>query len=322
MNNTRPIPLLLLILSLVFNTACAQDGAPVSTTEALPSSAATVTSRIDSHFEPVIRRLVSDGWPEAWVRAKFADTRTEYIPKLWVINARKKSSGVASSSSSAYAWVNTKESAIACSTFIETYRNEMESAEKKYGVEKETIAALLRCETRHGQVTGKYHVFSVFASTALMPVQEYVDQNIARAREVMKERGADSVAIEAEVEWIRARAVKRGNWAYNELVNLLKIERHGHIDGMSLYGSWAGAFGWSQFLPSSYLSRAVDGDGDGRLDLFSPADAIHSVANYLRDAGYRSGSNSSKRKAIFNYNNSTPYVNSILGLAERVRKME
>jgi membrane-bound lytic murein transglycosylase B len=321
MNNIRPIPLLLLILAFAANVANAQDANPASDAQTLTSAGTRGTNTIDSRYEPIIRRLVSDGWPEAWVRAKFADPRTEFIEKLSVINARKKSSG-ASGSSSAYAWVNTKESALACSTFIETYRAEIESAEQIYGVDKETIAALLRCETRHGQVTGKYHVFSVFASTALMPVEEYVERNVARARQVMAERDADSAAIEAEVAWIRARAVKRGNWAYGELVNLLKIERHGHIDGMSLYGSWAGAFGWSQFLPSSYLSRAVDGNGDGRLDLFTPADAIHSVANYLKSAGYRSGSNSSKRKAIYNYNNSTAYVNSILGLAERVRKME
>lgn len=286
---------------------------------ALSNSSLKAAYKIDSRFEPIVQRLVADGWPEGWVRERFADNRTEYIPKLTVINVRKKSSG---GGSSAYNWMNTKESADACRTFIQTYRSEIEEAEKIYGVDKETIAALMRCETRHGQVTGNYHVFSVFASTALMPVQVYVDANIERARETMAARKAKPEAIEAEIDYIRARAKKRGNWGYDELVSLLKIEKHGHIDGMSLKGSWAGAFGWSQFLPSSYLKRAVDGNGDGRLDLFTPADAIHSVANYLRAAGYRSGNSSARRKALFNYNNSTAYVNSIINLAERVGKTD
>jgi len=74
-----------------------------------------------------------------------------------------------------------------------------------------------------------------------------------------------------------------------ELIDLLKIADTG-IPRSSLVGSWAGAFGNPQFLPSVYLRLAVDGDGDGRRDIWnSEPDTLHSIANYFRDAGWRRG---------------------------------
>jgi lytic murein transglycosylase len=70
-----------------------------------------------------------------------------------------------------------------------------------------------------------------------------------------------------------------------ELIDLLKIADTG-VPRSTLVGSWAGAFGNPQFLPSVYLRVAVDGDGDGDRDIWtSEADTLHSIANYFRDAG-------------------------------------
>jgi lytic murein transglycosylase len=74
-----------------------------------------------------------------------------------------------------------------------------------------------------------------------------------------------------------------------ELIDLLKIADTG-VPRSTLVGSWAGAFGNPQFLPSVYLRVAVDGDGDGDRDIWtSEADTLHSIANYFRDAGWRPG---------------------------------
>jgi len=74
-----------------------------------------------------------------------------------------------------------------------------------------------------------------------------------------------------------------------ELIDLLKIADTG-VPRSTLVGSWAGAFGNPQFLPSVYLRVAVDGDGDGDRDIWtSEADTLHSIGNYFRDAGWRSG---------------------------------
>ncbi len=74
-----------------------------------------------------------------------------------------------------------------------------------------------------------------------------------------------------------------------ELIDVLKIADSG-VARDSLVGSWAGAFGNPQFLPSVYLRLAVDGDGDGDRDIWnSDVDTLHSIANYFRDAGWRGG---------------------------------
>jgi len=74
-----------------------------------------------------------------------------------------------------------------------------------------------------------------------------------------------------------------------EFVDLLKIADKG-FSRSQLVGSWAGAFGNPQFLPSVYLRLAKDGDGDGRADIWnSRADTLHSIAHYFRDAGWRQG---------------------------------
>jgi lytic murein transglycosylase len=74
-----------------------------------------------------------------------------------------------------------------------------------------------------------------------------------------------------------------------EFIDLLKIADTG-FDRSTLVGSWAGAFGHPQFLPSIYLRLAKDGDGDGRADIWNNrADALYSIANYFRDAGWRMG---------------------------------
>jgi lytic murein transglycosylase len=74
-----------------------------------------------------------------------------------------------------------------------------------------------------------------------------------------------------------------------ELIDLLKIADTG-VPRSTLVGSWAGAFGNPQFLPSVYLRVAVDGDGDGDRDIWtSEADTLHSIGNYFHDAGWRRG---------------------------------
>jgi membrane-bound lytic murein transglycosylase B len=152
-----------------------------------------------------------------------------------------------------------------------------------------------------------------------MDAKPFLSTSNDRAKKDLADRKLSDSETNAKIQWLRNRAASRSKWAYKELTNLLKIDQSGHAEALSIYGSWAGAFGWSQFLPSSYLSRAVDGDGDQKIDLFNPADAINSVANYLSKAGFKMGDRASQHRAIFNYNNSSAYVESIMGLADRLK---
>lgn len=83
---------------------------------------------------------------------------------------------------------------------------------------------------------------------------------------------------------------RRANYYRGELYAAMKIVQSGDIDPRDFTGSWAGAFGHTQFMPSTFLASAVDGDGDGRRDLVhSAADALASTANYLRKGGWQPG---------------------------------
>lgn len=125
------------------------------------------------------------------------------------------------------------------------------SIERRYGVPAPMLFAIWGHETNYGSYVG--------------------DFDLARSLATLAWEG-------------RRRALFEG-----ELIALLKMVDQG-VPTYRLKGSWAGAFGYPQFLPSVYLKLAVDGDGNGTRDIFtSPADTIASIANYFRDAGWRPG---------------------------------
>ncbi|MFO1137829.1 MAG: lytic murein transglycosylase [Paracoccus sp. (in: a-proteobacteria)] len=84
---------------------------------------------------------------------------------------------------------------------------------------------------------------------------------------------------------------RRGEFFAGELVAALRIIQAGDVDNGRMVGSWAGAMGHTQFMPSSFLTHAVDFNGDGRRDIWSddPTDALASTASYLRQMGWRPG---------------------------------
>ena len=83
---------------------------------------------------------------------------------------------------------------------------------------------------------------------------------------------------------------RREEWARGQLLAALKILQSGDINRAQMIGSWAGAMGQTQFLPSNFLAYAVDADGDGRRDIWgSMADVMHSTANFLTRSGWQAG---------------------------------
>jgi len=126
-------------------------------------------------------------------------------------------------------------------------------AEQRYGVDRHVIAAVWGIETDYGRTAGRNFLPHALSTLAC--------------------RGNRRTAF-----WRR------------ELIAALTIVNNGDLPLDKLYGSWAGAFGQTQFMPSTYRRLAVDLDGDGKKDLVdSIPDALGSTANYLRRAGWRAG---------------------------------
>ncbi len=124
--------------------------------------------------------------------------------------------------------------------------------EKEFGVDKEVIVALWGIETSYGENTGNYSIVDVLAT----------------------------LAYEG----------RRRDFFHDELINALKILDDGHIALEEMSGSWAGAMGQCQFMPSSFLLYAVDYNKDGKRDIWSSTDDVFaSIANYLKSEGWKHG---------------------------------
>ena len=133
---------------------------------------------------------------------------------------------------------------------LEEHKDILAEVSAKYGVQPRFIVALWGIETNFGQHTGG---FSVIAALATL-----------------------------------AHDGRRSAYFRKELLNALTILQEGYIKPADMKGSWAGAMGQSQFMPSSFLSYATDWDGDGRRDIWTTQnDVFASIANYLSSVGWR-----------------------------------
>ena len=136
------------------------------------------------------------------------------------------------------------------------------------------------------------------ARRAAIPQLDAIEQRFGVPREILLaiwSRESAFGAIQGDFDVIRSMASlaaqgRRRDWAEGELISALRIIGSGEATRSQLKGSWAGAMGQTQFLPSTYLSTAVDGDGDGRRDIWgSPADALASAASLLAKGGWAPG---------------------------------
>jgi membrane-bound lytic murein transglycosylase B len=142
--------------------------------------------------------------------------------------------------------------------FWENYQSELNRAEQTYGVPAEIIVGIIGVETFYGQNMGNYRVLDVLTTLTL---------NFPSSH---------------------PRAAERQAFFKSELGHFLVQSRQQNDAGVK--GSFAGAIGWPQFMPSSVVKFAVDFDGDGKIDLLkSPVDAIGSVANYFKAFGWQTG---------------------------------
>ncbi|MEM4261260.1 MAG: lytic murein transglycosylase, partial [Candidatus Woesearchaeota archaeon] len=199
-------------------------------------------------------------------------------------------------------------------SFIEANKEIFNECSKIYGIPKEVIASILWIETKNGSYLGTHNIVSVFFSASMSEEPEFIQMNFEAFRESEEYKDKDSSLI---MDLVTARASKKANWAIEELLALEKMYKEYNINILNLNGSWAGAFGYSQFLPSSFINYSVDGDNDGVINLFSLKDAIFSIANYLKENGWKD-TYESQNKAVYAYNNSKEYVQAVMTLYHKV----
>lgn len=195
--------------------------------------------------------------PDAWVTAAISDARM--LPNV----ARLVTP---STKPTAKNWAAYRERFIeprriaAGLSFWQEHASDLARAEHTYGVPARIIVGILGVETLYGQHTGSFRILDALATLAF------------------------------DFPQVHPRAQERQAFFRQELEHFLLLTHQNRADPRSLKGSYAGAMGLPQFMPSSWRRYAVDFDGDGHIDLWnSTADAIGSVANYFRAFDWQTG---------------------------------
>jgi len=135
--------------------------------------------------------------------------------------------------------------------FVEENFEILESVEKDFGVSKFYVASIIGCETNYGSFLGTYNPLDTIFTRAFEPKNSFWQQ---------------------------------------ELIELFILSKKYNLDPKAIKSSWSGALGLGQFIPSSYNNYGVDYDSDGIVDMYnSKKDGIASVANYLKENGWKSG---------------------------------
>src|SRR5512139_716369 len=133
---------------------------------------------------------------------------------------------------------------------LQEHADLLDAVERQYGVSKAVLVAFWGMETHYGAMLGSLNIPASLATLAF-----------------------DG---------------RRSEFFRGQLLDALRIIDAGHVSAADMKGSWAGAMGQMQFMPSTFRAYAVDGDGDGRIDLWrSLPDAMNSAANYLKRAGWQ-----------------------------------
>lgn len=196
-------------------------------------------------------------------------------------------------------------------TFVNKNKKAFDSVEKEYGVSRETVSSLLYIETRHGANKGNFHVASVFLD--LIQADRPTVVRYLKARLPHYTSNYDK-AMQGK---IAKRARLKADWALGEIKALSEMYKRDKKMLKSLKGSYSGAFGMAQFIPSSYVSMARSLKKGHTADIGKADDAIASVAHYLKVSGWRPKQNRSHKRALMRYNNSEDYAEAIMSLAKR-----
>ena len=257
-----------------------------------------------NEFDKLSQRLIKDGFTPEKINTLFSSDQVFFTPSgvsLFFIH---------SESSLDYDQFVSPKSIAKARKYLENHKESLSLAEQKYGVNKTVITAILLVETRLGSYLGKRTVINTLSTMAALTdeaLREKIWKSISDKKKPKRE------AFLKKVE-------KRSKWGYEELKALIKYSSREGIAPETIKGSYAGAMGISQFMPSNALTLAKDGNNDGKVNLFNHSDAIFSVANYLKHHGWKPDiTRQRQHEVLFRYNHSNYYVDTLLKISDKLK---
>ena len=253
----------------------------------------------DRHF--LVNLFKAEGFEKHFLLTTFNDRRLVKLPIVISKNVHNKEN------KRNYDDFYSAYSLRAATRFSKKWQTVLMRASEKFEVDREVLVAILLVETGLGNVLGRYPIITVFSSILL----EHREKQITYK---------DSQPVAPEEQYVVERLQLKSKWAKKELLALLSIIVKNKHSAFRLKGSFAGAFGIPQFLPSSYLRWGYDSDQNGTVNLFLFPDAIYSTANYLRAHGWKKGLYlESNKDVIYMYNRSHIYVETVLNVAKKIQ---
>lgn len=260
----------------------------------------------------LIDRLVMDGYAREDMVVLFSRPEVVFMPEVIESKTvpafkkkfdppkKKPSTGAVS----IYKSMTAPERIAEARAFLRENMTILRAVEIEYGVPKEVLVAIMAVETRLGTFLGQHSAFSTLASLSLATDMNQVLPFFS-----------DRTLTAEQTAWLKTRASGRGEWAYKELKALFAYAEAAQADPVTMPSSIYGAIGICQFMPSSAMKWAVDGNKDNRINLFDLEDAVHSMANFLIINGWKTKARPDQnRKAIMAYNPSVTYTNTVLFL--------
>jgi len=234
------------------------------------------------YFESLQKRLITDGFDSDMIQKLYEK------PQVYFETNSVSSFFAHKEARLNYDQFTDRTSIKEAKKYMEKHQAELANAEKIYGVDQKIITAIILVESRLGRLLGKRSVLNILSSLSSLSepkIREMLWKAITKPKQ-------------AKYKNFEKWALKKSKWAYAELKAFIEYAAREGIDPVNVTGSYAGAIGIPQFMPSNILYYAEDGNRDERINLFNHADAIASIASYLKQNGWRP--KMSRKKARLN----------------------
>ncbi|MGD8611337.1 MAG: lytic murein transglycosylase [Desulfobacterales bacterium] len=266
-------------------------------------SSATVETRTHP-FTSVQKRLIADGFEPLEIKQIYSRPQVSFEADGVILLFTYKEARVN------YGQFTNKWSIRKANQYLQENQSDLTRIEKEYGVDKKVITAILLVETGLGASVGTRSTLNTLSTMAALKdpnVRNKLWDLIPNSKKISRKK-------------FEKKAASRSNWAYNELKAFLEYTSREGFDPVSIPGSFAGAVGIAQFMPTNILAYGKDGNNDGLVDMLNHADSMASIANFLKSHGWRPGQSRKKaEKIIYHYNHSSYYVKTILEISSLLK---